>query len=40
VKFNMAEFRGMVGGLYQATYRALLEDLMFATDEGSIPAVL
>lgn len=39
VKFNMAEFRGMVGGLYQATRRALLEDLMFAADEGGIPTV-
>jgi hypothetical protein len=29
VKSNMAEFRGMVGQLQQATCRALLEDLMF-----------
>lgn len=39
VKFNMAEFRSIVGGLYQATYRALLEDLIFAADEGGIPTV-
>jgi superfamily II DNA helicase RecQ len=39
VKFNMAEFRGMVGGLHQATRRALLEDLMFTTDRGGIPVV-
>jgi hypothetical protein len=40
VKFNIAEFRGMVRGLHQATRRALLEDLIFATDKGGIPAVL
>jgi len=39
VKFNMAEFRGMVGQVQQATRRALLEDLMFATDRQGIPAV-
>jgi hypothetical protein len=39
VKFNMAEFRGIVGGLHQATRRALLEDLMFATDGRGIPTV-
>lgn len=39
VKFNMAEFRGMVGQVQQATRRALLEDLMFATDGQGIPAV-
>jgi hypothetical protein len=38
-KFNIAEFRGMVMQLQQATRRALLEDLMFATDERDIPAV-
>jgi hypothetical protein len=39
VKFNMAEFRSIVGGLHQATRRALLEDLMFTTDRGGIPVV-
>jgi hypothetical protein len=39
VKFNIAEFRSMVGGLHQATRRALLEDLMFTTDRGGIPVV-
>ncbi|KAM0700964.1 hypothetical protein Q7P35_011323 [Cladosporium inversicolor] len=39
VKFNIAEFRGMVGQVQQATRRALLEDLMFATDGQGIPAV-
>jgi hypothetical protein len=39
VKFNMAEFRGMVRQLQQATRRALLEDLMFATNRQGIPAM-
>jgi hypothetical protein len=39
VKFNIAEFRSMVGGLHQATRRALLEDLIFTTDRGGIPVV-
>ena len=38
-KFNMAEFRGMVAQLQQATRRALLEDLMFAKDERDVPTV-
>jgi len=38
-KFNMAEFRGMVGKLCQDTRRALLEDLMFASDAKDVPAV-
>lgn len=39
LKFNMAEFRGMVGKLCQDTRRALLEDLMFASDAKDVPAV-
>jgi hypothetical protein len=35
----MAEFRSMVGGLHQATCRALLEDLIFTTDRGGILVV-
>jgi hypothetical protein len=40
VKFNIAEFRGIVRQLQQATCRALLEDLMFASNRQGIPAVL
>lgn len=39
VKFNMAEFRGMVSKLCQDTRRALLEDLMFAANANDVPAV-
>lgn len=39
VKFNMAEFRGMVGKLCQDTKRALLEDVMFASDADEVPAI-
>ena len=38
-KFNMAEFRGMVSKLCQDARRALLEDLMFASDAKDVPAV-
>lgn len=38
-KFNMAEFRGMVGKLCQDTRRALFEDLMFAPNGQDVPAV-
>ena len=38
-KFNKAEFRGMVGKLCQDTRRALVEDLMFASDAKDVPAV-
>ncbi|KAI7215535.1 hypothetical protein KC365_g13537 [Hortaea werneckii] len=39
VKFSMAEFRGMVAQLHQATRRALVEDLMFTPDADDIPAI-
>jgi len=39
VKFNMAEFRGMVGKLCQDTKRALLEDVMFASSADEVPAI-
>jgi superfamily II DNA helicase RecQ len=38
-KFNMAEFRGMVGKLCQDTRRALFDDLMFAPNAKDVPAV-
>ncbi|KAI6957743.1 hypothetical protein KC332_g17517 [Hortaea werneckii] len=39
VKFSMAEFRGMVAQLHQATRRTLVEDLMFTPDADDIPAI-
>ena len=39
VKFNMPEFRGMVGKLCQDTKRALFEDLMFASKDNDVPTI-
>lgn len=39
VKFSIAKFRSMVAQLRQATWRALVEDLMFTPDADYIPAI-
>lgn len=37
--FSMAEFRGMVHHLYEATRRTLLQDVMFGVEAAAVPAV-